>query len=151
MNNTYESLKVTFDNLKTKEDFCVNGECDSDESVNLIDYPTYTDALYALLIAPVNSGIYISRLDLKEIALEAGESMSIHPRKRMFEMLMKYAVSKDTMIITLDAIEAHMDGKIAIYEELSEAFPASKHIFDEYISKANKTIASFTSILKEYF
>jgi hypothetical protein len=150
--NTYESLKATFDNLKNKEDFCIPGsECNGEGTQSLIDYPTYTDALYALLVAPVNSGIYISRIDMKEIALNAGESMSIHPRKRMFEMLMKYAVSKETMQLTLDAIEAHMENKIAIYEELGESFLASKYIFDGYIAKANKTIASFPSIIKEYF
>lgn len=148
--HSYESLKETFDNLKTREDFCISGECEPEEQ-SLIDYPTYTDALYALLIAPVASGVYISRIDIKDIALEAGESMSIHPRKRMFEMLMKYATTKETMQLTLDAIEAHMDRKIAIYEELSEAFPASKNIFDGYISKANKTIANFPNIIKEYF
>lgn len=149
--HTYESLKETFDNLKVKEDFCISGDCDTESEQNFIDYPTYTDALYSLLVAPVNSGVYISRLDMKEIAMDAGESMTIHPRKRMFEMLMKYATTKETMNLTLSAIESHMENKIAIYEELAEAFPASKHIFDGYIAKANKTIASFPSIIKEYF
>lgn len=149
--NTYESLKETFDNLKVKEDFCISGDCDTEINTDFADYPTYTDALYSLLVAPANSGIYISRLDMKEIAMNAGESMTIHPRKRMFEMLMKYAITRETMQLTLDAIESHMENKIAIYEELGEAFPVSRHIFEGYMAKANKTIASFPSIVKEYF
>jgi hypothetical protein len=148
---SFESLKETFDNLKTKEDFCIPGSCETENSENLIDYPSYTDALYAMMMAPNSSGIYISRWDLKEIASEAGESMAIHPRKRMFELLMKYASDKETMQLVLDVFEAHIEEKIAIYEELASQFPASKEIFESNISKANKIIGKFPSILKEYF
>lgn len=148
---SYESLKEAFDNLKTKEDFCISGSCETESSESLIDYPSYTDALYAMMMAPNSSGVYISRWDLKEIAQSAGESMAIHPRKRMFELLMKYASDKETMQLVLDAFKAHIEEKIAIYEELADQFPASKEIFESYTSKANKIIGKFPSILKEYF
>ena len=88
-----KDLRKDFDNF-AEQNFngipalCPDGQCDSDEEADLQDYPSYTDALYAKLIAPHASGIYISRWDLKEIALAAGDSMAIHPRKRMFELLM---------------------------------------------------------------
>lgn len=148
---SYESLKETFDNLKTREDFCIPGSCETESNESLIDYPSYTDALYAMMMAPISSGVYISRWDLKEIAQSAGESMAIHPRKRMFELLMKYASDKETMQKVLDVFEIYIKEKIDIYEELSDEFPASRNIFELHIAKANKIIDRFPSIIKEYF
>ncbi|MBN2721446.1 MAG: hypothetical protein JXQ77_01350 [Campylobacterales bacterium] len=148
---SYESLKESFDNLRSKEDFCIPGGCEIENEETLIDYPSYTDALYAIMMAPVSSGVYISRWDLKEIAQSAGESMAIHPRKRMFELLMKYASDKETMQLVLDTFQAHIEEKIAIYEELASQFSASKEIFESYILKANKIIEKFPTIIKEYF
>ena len=151
------SLRDEFESLNLenfaggKPAFCPDGQCDADEEADLKDYPSYTEALYAKLIAPHVSGIYISRWDIKEIALAAGDSMAIHPRKRMFELLMKYATSRENMQAVLDALENHMEEKIAIYEELMQTFPASKVVFEPKIEKARKTIRIFPQILEEYF
>jgi len=131
--------------------FCPDGQCPSDEEVDLQDYPSYTDALYAKLVAPHASGIYLSRWDLKEIALAAGDSMAIHPRKRMFELLMKYTTDRENMQNVLTALEAHMEDKISIYTELMTDFPASEVIFQPKIDKARKTMKLFPQILDEYF
>ena len=131
--------------------FCPDGQCDADEEADLKDYPSYTEALYAKLIAPYVSGIYISRWDIKEIALAAGDSMAIHPRKRMFELLMKYATSRENMQAVLDALENHMEEKIVIYQELMDTFPASTEIFQPKIEKARKTMKLFPQIIAEYF
>jgi len=131
--------------------FCADNSCESDEEVDLKDYPSYTEALYAKLIAPHVSGIYISRWDIKEIALAAGDSMAIHPRKRMFELLMKFATSRENMQAVLDALENHMEEKIAIYRELMTTFPASEEIFQVKIDKAEKTMKLFPQIIEEYF
>jgi hypothetical protein len=129
----------------------VDGSCSTDEGIDLKDYPSYTEALYAKLIAPYVSGIYISRWDIKDIALEAGDSMAIHPRKRMFELLMKFATSKENMQLVLDALEKHMEDKIAIYNEFITNYPHSVEIFQPKIDKARKTIKLFPQIIKEYF
>jgi hypothetical protein len=131
--------------------FCPDGQCGTEEETDLKDYPSYTEALYAKLIAPHVSGIYISRWDIKDIALAAGDSMAIHPRKRMFELLMKYATSRENMQAVLDALENHMEEKIAIYQELMTTFPASAEIFQSKIDKARKTMRLFPQILEEYF
>ena len=131
--------------------FCPDGQCDSDEEADLKDYPSYTEALYAKLIAPYVSGIYISRWDIKDIALVAGDSMAIHPRKRMFELLMKYATSKENMQAVLDALEAHMEDKIAIYNEFITNYPTTEEIFQVKIDKARKTMKLFPQIIEEYF
>jgi len=154
--NDINSLREEFAHINEKNfngnpAFCSDGSCDLDEESDLKDYPSYTEALYAKIIAPSVSGIYISRWDIKEIALAAGDSMAIHPRKRMFELLMKYATSKETMQAVLDALEHHIEEKIAIYNELIEAFPSSSNIFQSKIDKANKVIKIFPEIIKEYF
>jgi len=145
------NLRAEFEAMKNSDEFCVDGSCSTDEEVDLKDYPSYTEALYAQIVAPKASGIYLSRWDIKEIADTAGDSMSIHPRKRMFELLMKYAVSQDRMQRVLDAMEAHIEEKIEIYEELQETFPHSKVVFQDKIDKARKTISTFPHIIEEYF
>ncbi len=146
-----EFENVSAQNFNGNPAFGPDGQCDSDEEVDLKDYPSYTEALYAKLIAPHVSGIYISRWDIKDIALAAGDSMAIHPRKRMFELLMKYATSKENMQAVLDALENHMEEKITIYTELMTDFPASAEVFQPKIDKARKTMKLFPQIIEEYF
>lgn len=146
-----EDLRKEFENFNINEEACVDGSCASDEETDLKDYPSYTEALYAKLVSPAVSGIYVSRWDIKDIALEAGDSMAIHPRKRMFELLMKYATSKENMQAVLDALGKHMEDKIEIYQELIQDFPASSEIFQPKIDKARKTMKLFPQIIEEYF
>jgi len=147
-----EELRAEFEAMTGESNlYCNDGSCPSDEETDLIDYPSYTEALYAKLVAPHVSGIYLSRWDIKEIANIAGDSMAIHTRKRMFELLMKFAISKERMELVLDALENHMRDKIDIYTEISEQFPYSAPIFKEKIDKAEATIKLFPQILKEYF
>jgi len=146
-----EELKKAFETFDKPPAFCPDGQCESDEEVDLQDYPSYTEALYAKLVAPDASGIYISRWDIKDIALVAGDSMAIHPRKRMFELLMKYATSKENMQAVLDALQAHMEDKIRIYEEFIQNYPNTYDIFQPNIAKANRTIRLFPQIINEYF
>ena len=146
-----EELRREFENFKANEALCTDGSCESEEGADLKDYPSYTEALYAKLIAPHVSGIYISRWDIKDIALEAGDSMAIHPRKRMFELLMKFATSKENMQLVLDALEKHIEEKIAIYTELMQSFPHSVEVFQPKIDKARKTMKLFPQIIEEYF
>ncbi len=146
-----DSLRADFEAFKEKNNLCEDGSCVSGESIDLKDYPNYTDALYNIIMPPSKSGVYISRWDLKEIAEDAGESMAIHPRRRMFELLMKYAIDRERMKLVLDAIEKHILYKIEIYEELRDEFPHSSHLFQEKIDKANKIIDVFPDILDEYF
>ncbi|DAB39588.1 MAG TPA: hypothetical protein CFH81_04970 [Sulfurovum sp. UBA12169] len=137
--------------FNTKPLFCSDESCEIEEGNDLKDYPSYTEALYAKLASPCVSGIYLSRWDIKNIAQAAGESMAIHPRKRMFELLMKFATTKEDMQNVLDALKEHIEEKIAIYEELMTDFPASTGVFRPKIEKAQKTMKLFPQIIEEYF
>lgn len=143
-------LRKEFENFNINEDACIDGSCETDET-NLRDYPSYTEALYSQIVAPSVSGIYISRWDIKDIASVAGDDMAIHPRKRMFELLMKYAVHKENMVAVLDEMKNHFEYKISIYDEFIANYPASAVVFEPKIEKARKTIALFPKILEEYF
>jgi hypothetical protein len=147
--NDIADLRKEFEAFNQAE--CMDGSCESEEGADLKDYPSYTEALYAKLVAPSVSGIYISRWDIKEIALEAGDSMAIHPRKRMFELLMKYATSKENMESVLEALERHMEYKISIYNEFITNYPNTEEIFQPKIDKARKTMKLFPQIIEEYF
>ena len=144
-------LRAEIEAFKDNNEFCNDGSCSSEEEADLRDYPSYTEALYAKLLAPHVSGIYLSRWDIKDIADKAGDSMSIHPRKRMFELLMKYAVSQERMQLVLDGLEEHMRDKMETYQEFADTFPHSAPIFKSKIAKAEKTIKIFPQIMKEYF
>jgi len=150
-NMDINELKRAFETFDKPPAFCPDGQCESDEEVDLQDYPSYTEALYAKLIAPYSSGVYISRWDIKDIALAAGDSMAIHPRKRMFELLMKYATNKENMQAVLDALKTNMEDKVAIYEEFIRNYPHSAEIFESKIEKARKTMKLFPKIIEEYF
>ena len=150
--NDLKELRAEFEAMTNSgEEYCADGSCSSDEEVDLKDYPSYTEALYSKIVAPHVSGIYFSRWDIKEIAEVAGDSMSIHPRKRMFELLMKFAVSQERMQLVLDSMENHMLEKVEIYKEIAETFPHSAPIFNAKIEKAEKTMKMFPQIMKEYF
>ena len=155
MNNMDDFRKefeaLTDKNFNAKPVFCSEESCEINEENDLKDYPSYTEALYAKLASPYVSGIYLSRWDIKNIAQAAGESMAIHPRKRMFELLMKFASSKENMQKVLDALENHMEEKVSIYEEMIERFPSCAEVFEPKIVKARKTIKLFPQILEEYF
>lgn len=146
-----EFANVSQQNFHGTPAFGPDGQCAADEEVDLKDYPSHTEALYAKLIAPHVSGIYISRWDIKDIALAAGDSMAIHPRKRMFELLMKYATDKENMQKVLEALKVHMEDKIAIYNEFIINYPTSSEVFQPKIDKATKTIKIFPQIIEEYF
>jgi hypothetical protein len=69
----------------------------------------------------------------------------------MFELLMKFATTKENMQAVLDALEVHMEDKIAIYNEFILNYPHTEEIFQKKIDKARKTIKLFPQIIKEYF
>jgi hypothetical protein len=146
-----EALREEFERIGEIDPSCIDGACSSEEEIDLKDYPSFTEALYAKLVAPYESGIYLSRWDIKNIALAAGDSMAIHPRKRMFELLMKYASNRENMERVLDALELHMEEKVNIYKELMQKFPTSKEVFQPKVDKAERTIRFLPKILDEYF
>lgn len=112
--------------------------------------PQFVDALTSKLLAPAVSGVYLSRLDIKRIAEAIDESIPVKERIKMIRALFRHTTSKEYLHKAFKEIEKHIAGRILIYEELREAFPSSKHIFDEQIQKAKKTIKMFDTIIEDF-
>ncbi len=112
--------------------------------------PAFVDALYDKLLAPSLSGVYLSRLDIKRVAEGIDESLPIKDRKKMIKALFRHTTKKEYLRKAFDEFNKHINGRVLIYEELSEAFPASKTIFDENIAKAKKTQKMFDQIVNDF-
>ena len=121
------------------------GDKEDDEPV-----PQFVDALTSKLLAPAVSGVYLSRLDIKRVAEGIDESIPIKERLKMVRALFRHTTKKSYLEDAFKEIGKHINGRILIYTELAEAFPASKSIFDENITKAKKTMKMFDTIIEDF-
>lgn len=112
--------------------------------------PQFVDALTSKLLAPSQSGVYLSRLDIKRIAENIDESLPIKERIKMVRALFRHTTKKEYLQSAFEEINRHINGRVLIYQELSEAFPASKAIFDENVAKAQKTMRMFETIIEDF-
>lgn len=112
--------------------------------------PQFVDALKSKLLAPAISGVYLSRLDIKRIAEGIGESLPIKERANMIKSLFRHTTKKEYLKEAFGEINKHINGRILIYQELGEAFPDSKSIFDDYTDKAKKTMKMFEQIIEDF-
>ena len=112
--------------------------------------PQFVDALTSKLLAPAISGVYLSRLDIKRIAEAIDESVPIKERIKMVRALFRHTTKKEYLQEAFGEINKHINGRILIYEQLSDSFPASKEIFDGHIKKARKTMKMFEQIIEDF-
>ena len=111
--------------------------------------PQFVDALTSKLLAPAHSGVYLSRLDIKRIAEAIDESIPIKERIKMVKALFRHTTKQQYLRYAFTEIDKHINGRILIYQELGETFPASKEIFDGHIEKAEKTMRMFNTIIED--
>ena len=112
--------------------------------------PQFVDALTSKLLAPEQSGVYLSRLDIKRVAEAIDESIPIKERIKMVKALFRHTTKKEYLEGAFTEINKHINGRILIYTELAETFPASKEIFDINIVKAKKTMKMFKTIIEDF-
>ena len=158
MMNEHElgDLRAEFD--KFVKESCVtdtkpNGEApdrDDGDKEDEEPVPQFVDALTSKLLAPQQSGIYLSRLDIKRIAEAIDESIPIKERVKMVRALFRHTTKQQYLKDAFAEIDKHINGRILIYTELAEAFPASKSIFDENSKKAKKTMKMFQTIINDF-
>ena len=121
------------------------GDKEDEEAV-----PQFVDALTSKLLSPEQSGVYLSRLDIKRVAEAIDESIPIKERIKMVRALFRHTTKKEYLEGAFDEINKHINGRILIYTELGETFPASKEIFDINIKKAKKTMKMFNTIIEDF-
>lgn len=112
--------------------------------------PAFVEELADKLLAPLHSGVYLSRLDIKRVAEGIDESLPIKERKKMIKALFRHTTKKAYLRKAFDEFNKHINGRVLIYQELAEAFPASKPIFDANIAKAKKTQKMFEQIIEDF-
>lgn len=112
--------------------------------------PQFVDTLKEKLLAPSISGVYLSRLDIKRIAEAIGESLPIKDRGAMVKALFRHTTKKEYLATAFGEIAKHIHGRLLIYAELSEAFPASKPIFDDFDAKAHKMLNLLDQIILDF-
>ena len=112
--------------------------------------PQFVDALTSKLLAPAHSGVYLSRLDIKRVAEGIDESIPIKERIKMVRALFRHTTKRQYLVDAFTEVDKHINGRILIYKELAEAFPASKEIFYGHIAKAEKTMKMFQTIISDF-
>lgn len=154
-NNDLSDLRAEFDKF-------VQSECsitpddkeamnrDAGDKVDEEPVPQFVDALTEKLLAPAISGVYLSRIDIKRIATAIDESIPIKERIKMVRALFRHTTKKDYLRDAFAEIKKHINGRILIYTELGETFPASKSTFDDHINKAKKTSLMFDTIINDF-
>jgi len=148
--NNLDDLKAEFDKFVTER--CINEEQKQidEEEDNNEETPAFVDELADKLLGPAHSGVYLSRLDIKRVAEAIDESLPIKERKRMIKSLMRHTTTKEFLTNAFGEFSKHINGRLAIYQELGEAFPSSKYIFDDYTQKAEKTKKMFDRIIEDF-
>jgi len=153
--NSIDELRAEFDKF-VKEECSIDPENRAAQQPDMGDaedeepVPAFVDELTDKLLAPSVSGAYLSRFDIKRIAEGIDESLPIKERKKMIKMLFRHTTKREYLERAFAEINKHLNGRILIYTELSENFPASKYIFDGYIAKIKKTQKIFEQIVKDF-
>jgi hypothetical protein len=149
--NDFSDLKAEFDAFVREK--CDSGTCEPGNEENDPDnepVPSFVDELADKLLAPFHSGVYFSRLDIKRVAEAIDESIPIKERKKMIKALFRHTTEKEYLRRAFDEFNRHFGGRILIDQELSEAFPASKVLFDENIDKIKKTQKMLDQIVNDF-
>lgn len=148
--NNIDDLKAEFEKFATER--CVGEEQKQEkaEEEENEENPAFVEELADKLLGPAHAGVYLSRLDIKRVAEAIDESLPIKERKRMIKALMRHTTTKEYLRSAFGEFKKHINGRLAIYQELGEAFPSSKFIFDEYALKAEKTKKMFDRMIEDF-
>ena len=156
-NHNLDDLRAEFDkfvkdkcSLDPEEQGNIHQDPDAGDKVDEEPVPQFVDALTSKLLAPAVSGVYLSRLDIKRIAEAIDESIPIKERTKMVRALFRHTTKRQYLTDAFAEVNKHINGRILIYKELGETFPASKPIFDGHISKANANMKMFDQIIEDY-
>jgi hypothetical protein len=144
-----DNFREEFNEIMDKVMSCDTDECKEDEGLTDDDYPDYIIELKTKMLSPQRCGIYFSKKDLRNIAKECGENISLKQRDRMMDDLLRSIFDLEEMERAFDVIRRYIDIRITYYDELSSTFADSKQFFDEYRPKAVALRNSLDRIIKE--
>lgn len=154
-NHDMDELKAEFDKF-VREKCTIDPEAehqqnpDDGDEVDNEPVPSFVDELSDKLLAPIKSGVYLSRMDIKRVAEAIDESLPIKERKKMIKALFRHTTKREYLVDAFGEFDKHLNGRVLIYQELSEAFPASRSIFEGFIAKIKKTQKMFKQIIEDF-
>lgn len=148
--NDFSDLRAEFDEFVRGK--CDSGSCETNSENDPDDEPVpgFVDELSDKLLAPYHCGAYLSRLDIKRVAEAIDESIPIKERRKMLKALFRHTTRREYLRRAFDEFNRHFGGRILIYQELSNTFPASKSIFDENIAKIKTTQKILDQIVLDF-
>ena len=138
-----KSLREEFDKLRKQNLECEEGcESDFDE-----DFPDYIIEITTKMLSPARCGINFSKKDIKFIAAQSEEKITLKQRQRMLTDVLKSVFTIKEMEKLFQTIHTIIDIKIAQYDELSTAFPSAESFFTPHKEKALKFRKTLDKIL----
>jgi len=151
VNNDLASLRKEFEEFVVEKCSSEEGcSTEGEEEIPKEELPYFTEELSKKLLAPAISGVNLSRIDLKRISDDLGDSIAINDRKKMLKALLRHKQTKEELERLFNNIELHLNGRTLIYEEIAEAYPSSAHIFKEYIKKIEDMKLTFKRIVDDF-
>jgi predicted RNase H-like nuclease (RuvC/YqgF family) len=107
------------------------------------------DRILKILLVPANSGVYISRYDIRKLGMAFQVKIPVKERKEMLRDLFMYAKQMDRLKDLLDTITEFIDYRINQYKELEENYPRIEKLTEKWISKAEKVKSMLANMKKE--
>jgi len=152
LNNDIESLRNEFEKFVAESCIADDGSCNTDnpQEESDEDLPFFVDELLTKLLSPEHCGVNLSRIDLKRISDESEDSVAIQNRDRMLKAILRHRATKVEIKEIFDIIEKYLNGRVLIYQEIIENYPSSKAVFENYLSKIEKTKVMFKRIVRDF-
>lgn len=95
------------------------------------------------------SGIYLSTVDMRRVAQEAGIDLKLTNNAKMFGELLKIAKDEDRLGETLQFVKKIMEERIETYEELNSRFPGAADAIEEWLIKSKRAVRKIDNAIKE--
>lgn len=119
------------------------------EQMGFLKEESEFDRIINVLTVPSRSGIYMSRIDIRNIGLSIGIDVPLRERKEMLKDLFFYSKQVDKMKEFLDKLIEFTNHKISQYKEIQSEFPVSAHLIEEWVEKASRLIKFIENLKQE--
>ncbi len=113
------------------------------------EFPDFIVEITIKMLSPARCGVYFSKKDIRAIAIECNEAISLKQRQTMLTHLLKSVFTYEEMQNLFSVIQNNIDHKICYYDELSSAFKSSKEIFEIHKNKAENFKKRLDILLEE--
>jgi len=110
---------------------------------------TEFERIIKILTVPAQSGIYISRFDIRDMGRALGVDIPIKDRKYMIKDLFQYAKQFNQLKEFIDILIKFVDSKLEEYKALQENYPKAAELFNTWIDRATKLKNYLNHLKKE--